>query len=105
MKTINLLKKLETYPLFTENDAAKIVNKSAKYIRTLLYRLHKQGLINRIEKGKYTLYHDAMIFASYLATPSYLGLWTALRHYNMIQQQPLGIFIVSSIPKKKHKIR
>ncbi len=103
MKTINLLKKLETYPLFTENDAAKIVNKSAKYIRTLLYRLHKQGLINRIEKGKYTLYHDAMIFASYLATPSYLGLWTALRHYNMIQQQPLGIFIVSSIPKKSIK--
>jgi len=103
VKTINLLKKLERYPLFTENDIAKIVNKSHKYIRTLLYRLHKQGLINRIEKGKYTLHHDAMIFASYLATPSYLGVWTALRYYNMIRQQPFSVFVVSCIPKKSIK--
>jgi len=100
VKTINLLKKLERYPLFTGNDVAKIVNKGPKYVRTLLYRLHKQGLMNRIEKGKYTLHHDAMIFASYLATPSYLGVWTALRHYNMIQQQPFSIFVVSGISKK-----
>jgi len=104
VKTINLLKKLERYPLFTENDAAKIVNKSPKYIRTLLYRLHKLGLINRIERGKYTVHNDAMIFASYLATPSYLGLWTALRYYNMIQQQPFGIFVMSSIQKKSIKL-
>ncbi len=100
MKTINLLKKLEKYPLFTENDIVKIINKSSKYVRTLLYRLNKDNLIKRIEKGKYTIYNDPIIFASYASIPSYLSLWTALRYYNMTQQQPYGIFVVSNAPKK-----
>lgn len=105
MKTIHLLEKLNKYPLFTENDIAKILNKGPKYIRTLLYRLSKQGIIKRIEKGKYTTHNDVMIFASYIITPSYLSLWTALRYYNMIQQQPYGIFVISPVPRKSIKFQ
>ena len=36
MKTIQLLKRLEAYPLFTQNDVSKLVNKSPKYVKTLL---------------------------------------------------------------------
>lgn len=100
MKTIQLLKRLEKYPLFTENDVSKIINKSSKYVRTYLYRMNIQGLIKRIEKGKYTLYDDAMIFASYITVPSYLSLWTALRYYNMTQQQPTDIFVMSKTSRK-----
>lgn len=100
MKTIQLLKKVEHHPLFSENDVAKIVNKSPKYIRTLLYRLHREGLIKRIEKGKYTVHDDPLIFSSHIITPSYIGLWTALRYYNMIGQQPHSVFVMVSSPKK-----
>ena len=100
MKSINLLKRLERHALFTENDIAKIINKNPSYVKTLLYRLHKNGFIKRIEKGKYSVYDDPMIFASYITKPSYLSLWTAFRHYNMIQQQPFGIFVISPISKK-----
>ena len=100
MKTIHLLKKLERLPLFTENDVAKIVNKSPKYIRTLLFRLNKEKLIRRIEKGKYTLHEDVLIFASHIVIPSYISLWTALRYYNMTQQQPTSFFILSRIKRK-----
>jgi len=102
MKTYNLLKKLERMPLFTENDVSKIINKSAKYVKTLLYRLNKEGLIKRIEKGKYTIYDDAVIYASHIAVPSYISLWTALRYYNMTQQQPTSLFIM--VPKKRKNI-
>ena len=100
MRSIILLKKLENYPLFTEKDLAKIINKSPKYVKTLLYRLNKQDFIKRIERGKYTLYNDPLIFSTYIMIPSYLSLWTAFRYYNWIQQQPFEIFVVSHINKK-----
>lgn len=100
MKTIHLLKKLERYPLFTENDMSKIINKSPEYVKSLLYRLNKQKLIKRIEKGKYTVYDDPLIFSSHIIMPSYLSLWTAFKFYNMTQQQPFGIFVASPINKK-----
>ena len=105
MKTIHLLKKLEQYPLFTENDVIKLIKKSPAYTRTLLYRLHRNAYIYRIERGKYTVHADALIFASYLATPSYISLSTALRYYNMIQQQPYSIFVMSPVPRKKVMFR
>lgn len=100
METIILLKKLENFPLFAENDIAKIINKSPKYVRTLLYRLNKKKVIRRIEKGKYTVYEDTLIFASHIVNPSYLSLWTALRYYNMTQQQPTSFFVISSVKRK-----
>src|SRR3989338_3177028 len=103
MKSIMLLKELGKYPLFTPNDIAKIVNKSPTYIRTLLYRLHRQNLIQRIEKGKYTVYDDPLVYATYLITPSYLSLWTALRMYNLTEQQPRAVFVM--VPKKRKNIK
>lgn len=100
MNSIELLKRLGKFPLFTENDVSKIINKDKDYVKTFLYRLNKKGLIKRIERGKYTLFDDPLIFSSYIVTPSYLSLWTAFRYYNLTQQQPLDIFIISPISKK-----
>ena len=100
MKTILLLKTLENYPVFTESDVAKLENKNQPYARTLLYRLQKKGYIKRIERGKYTCHNDLMIVASYILTPSYISLWSAFKYYNLTQQQPQTISIIS---KKPHK--
>ena len=103
--SIELLKKLGKFPLFTENDVAKIINKGRDYVKTSIYRLHKKGLITRIEKGKYSLYDDPLIFSSYITTPSYFSLWTALRYYNLTQQQPLDLFVISPISRKPIKLK
>ncbi|MBI2574908.1 hypothetical protein HYV82_03415, partial [Candidatus Woesearchaeota archaeon] len=52
----------------------------------------------------YTLHSDPLIFSSYIVTPSYLSLWTALRYYNMTAQQPYGIFVMSPVTRKSIKI-
>lgn len=103
MALYELMKILERYPLFTQNDVAKLTNKGEKYIRTMLYRLAKKSRIKRVEKGKYTMHEDAMIFASHISKPSYLGLWTAFRYYNWTQQQPFSFFLLSPVSRKRIK--
>lgn len=103
MKTINLIKILQNYPLFKENDVAKIVNKNPEYIKTLLYRLKEQKMIHRIERGKYTCYDDVFLFASYIYVPSYISLWTAIRYYNLTEQLPKTIFIM--VPKSRKSLK
>src|SRR3989338_3578631 len=101
MSSYELIKKLEKFSLFTENDIAKLTNKSPKYVRTMLYRLAKKKIIKRMERGKYTVYEDAQIYASHIAKPSYLGLWTAFKHYNWTQQQPYALFVISPVSRKR----
>lgn len=103
MKTIELLKILQEYPLFTENDVAKIVDKNASYVKTMLYRLRKRKLIHRVERGKYTVHDDVLVFASHIVIPSYISLWTALRHYNLTEQLPKTVFVV--VPKHKEQFK
>ena len=103
MKTINLIKILQDYPLFKENDIAKIMNKNPDYIKTLLYRLNERGVIHRIERGKYTCYDDILLFASYIYVPSYIGLWTAIRYYNLTEQLPKTIFVM--VPKSRKSLK
>lgn len=101
MKKIELLRILEKYPLFTFNEFVKITGKSIKYSRTYIYRLKKDKLIFEIEKGKYTLHDDPLIFASLITAPSYISFWTALRFYNVTDQLPLGIMIASKRHRKE----
>ncbi len=104
MNAINLLKQLDLYPIFTEKDVITLTKTTKKYARTLLSRLQQKGYIFRIERGKYSLYDDPLIFSSHLTKSSYLSLWTALRYHNLTQQQPQNIFVMVKSPKKKIKL-
>ncbi|MBU0930306.1 MAG: hypothetical protein KJ623_04525 [Nanoarchaeota archaeon] len=103
MKTIDLIKILQDYPLFKENDVAKILNKNPDYIKTLLHRLKERKLIYSIERGKYTCYDDILLFASHIYVPSYISLWTAIRYYNLTEQMPKIIFIMT--PKSRKPLK
>lgn len=105
MNTIMLLKQLDLYPIFTEKDVLKIIKTTKKYVRTLLSRLVKKGYIYRIERGKYSLYDDPLVFASHLIKPSYLSLWTALRYHNLTQQQPQTVYVMVKKPKKRIQLK
>lgn len=102
MNALTLLQHLKAYPLFTFNEFVRLTRKSAPYCRTSLYRLKKRKLIFEIEKGKYTVHEDPLVFSSHILSPSYISFWTALRFYNLTEQLPLTIMIAS--PKSKKKI-
>ncbi|MEK6903911.1 MAG: hypothetical protein AABW64_04675 [Nanoarchaeota archaeon] len=105
MKTILLLQQLEKYPLFTFNEFVRLTRKSATYCRTRVYRLKKQKLIFEIEKGKYTVHDDPLIFSSHILSPSYISFWTALRYYNLTEQLPLPVMVASPRSKKNISFR
>jgi len=103
MNKIGLLKRLETYAMFTPNDLAKIMQKTPEYNRLLLHRLVKDNLILRIEKGKYTTHDDPLIYGSRIVTPSYISLWSSLRYYNLTTQLPLVTTVMTAKNKKQVK--
>ncbi len=100
MKKIEIIRLLEKYPLFTFNEFVRLIKKSPEYARTYLYRLRKENLIFRIERGKYTVFDDPIIFSSHIIVPSYISFWTALRLYNLTEQLPTTVMIASPNPKK-----
>ena len=100
MKKIELLKVLEKYPLFTFNEFVRVTGKPPEYSRTYLHRLKKEGHIFQVEKGKYTVFGDPMVFSSYITVPSYISFWTAISFYNLTEQLPRDIMLASPKPKK-----
>ncbi len=101
MKSIDLLKELEKYPIFTINDLSKLLGKSPEYVAVRVKRLLEQGRIRRIERGKYTLHEDPLIFASHIRYPSYIALWSALRFHDLTTQLPNAVFVCSPTSKKR----
>ena len=96
---IQLLKKLEEYPLFTINEFVRITGKSPEYARTMLHRLKKEKLIYTVEKGKYSVHDDPLVFSSHIIIPSYISFWSGLRFHNLTEQLPKDIMIASAKPK------
>jgi len=102
MKKIELLKKLAEYVTFSNKTVREITKKDSDYAKLLIYRLKKEGLIFAIEKNKYTLHKDAFIIASKIVWPSYLSCWTALRYYNLTEQLPQDIFVITTRARKRN---
>lgn len=101
MNAIKLLDKLRKYPVFGAEEVAKILNCNKKYANLVLTRLYNKKAIKRIESGKYTLCNLAQTVATYLVSPSYITGWYALRFYNLTEQLPQQIDVLTT--KKKNK--
>ncbi len=104
MKKIALLRELEKYPVFTLETVMRILKKERNYIKLVIHRLKKEGLIFKIEKNKYTLHKDPILVASNIVWPSYLGFWSALRHHNLTEQLPQKISVITTRSRKNYQI-
>lgn len=104
MKRIELMEKLKDYVVFTALDIEKIIGNDRAYAYTYIQRLKKANLIYEIEKGRYTCFKDAFLIASRIIWPSYISGWTALQYYNLTEQLPQTIEIVTPRSRKKRKI-
>ena len=104
MKNIELIRKLEKYPVFGLKTVRDIIEKDENYTKLVMHRLKKNKLILEIEKNKYTLNRDPIIVASNIIWPCYISIWSALRYHNLTEQLPHFIFVITTRTRKKREI-
>lgn len=104
-RKMDVLKSLREYPLFTINDFVRLTGMSPAYARLYIHRLIKEEAAFRIERGRYTVFDDAMAFSSHMEVPSYMSFWTAIRFYNLTEQLPKDIMIACPRWRKPMEFR
>ena len=86
--------------LFTPLDIQRFLGRSLIAVRFLVYRLNKQGKIQRVKRGLYKLADDQvseLYLANKLYTPSYISLELALSYHRVI---PETVYEITSITPK-----
>jgi len=105
MKTLQLSKKLEKYPVFNIDTFSNIIQKDKTYAKMHLNRLKNRDIVKQIQRNVYTVQEDPMIIASRIIWPSYISLWAALRYHNLTEQIPNKISVITPRLKSREKIQ
>jgi len=105
MITLEAIEFIKTKPLVTSKDIAKKFGITNSYATIFLERIARKGLVERIEKGKYTCTDDAIVVANYLVLPSYISFFTAASIKGYTEQIPRKIQIATTIYKKPINFR
>lgn len=100
MKLVEVIEFVENRPIITSNDVSKNFNVSKTYAYIFLERLFKKGLIQRVEKGKYSYVNDALVVASNIVYPSYVSFFTAASLKGYTEQIPRAIQLATTVYKK-----
>lgn len=104
MNTIQVLKRLATYPTFNVNTVANIIEKDIPYTRLYLNRLKQRKIVHQLQRNVYTVQNDPLIIASRISWPSYISLWAALRYHNLTEQLPHTITVITTQMKSRREI-
>ena len=92
-------------PVFTLDDAVKILHKNRTYSILFLYRCVKKGFIGRVKRGLYYVkerYNEYEI-ASHVVNPSYVSMVSALAYYGLTTQIPRVVYVIST--KRHNRLR
>ncbi len=84
-------------PVFTINDASKILEKDRKYVKLYLHRCLEKGLIARVQRGTYYVVErsNELEIASSILPDSYISLMSALSYYGLTTQIPRVVYVLS----------
>jgi predicted transcriptional regulator of viral defense system len=104
MDAITVIKKLETYPTFTVDTIANILRKDPSYAKLYLNRLKQRHLVHPLQRNVYTVHTDPLIVASHIIWPSYISLWAAFRYYNMTEQIPTSLSVITPRLKRRSSL-
>lgn len=97
--------------VFNFEDAKKILDASNSAVRHVLMNLTKKRRLQRIEQGKYLLIPEKAgtegywaeypwVIVSHLIDTYYVGFWTAMNFWDMTEQIPCTIFVVTTKRKR-----
>jgi len=99
---------------FSVKEAQEISNLSPDSLKVLLYRMEKEGWIERIEKGKYLIIPlgaekgrytiNEFVIGYEIVKNSAIAYWSALNYYGFTEQIPSTVFIQTTSRKKEPKI-
>jgi predicted transcriptional regulator of viral defense system len=89
-------------PVFSIDDAVKILHKPRSYVWLFLHRCMKKGSIGRVERGRYyvSARSNEYEIASSIVQPSYISMVSALSYYGLTTQIPRIVYVVST---KRHR--
>ena len=97
---MGLVKKILDYalrhPVFTVEDLRTYLDVDRNTLSVILNYMVRKGKINRIFRGKYTVYRDPEFLAPYIYYPSYISIFYALHLYGVIEQVPRAIHVVTT---------
>ena len=99
---------------FSFKEAQKISNLSPGSLKVLLYRLEKDGWVERIEKGKYLIIPlgaekgrytiNEFVIGYEIVKNAAIAYWSALNYHGFTEQIPNTVFIQTTSRKKEPKI-
>ncbi|OGK10466.1 hypothetical protein A2767_01355 [Candidatus Roizmanbacteria bacterium RIFCSPHIGHO2_01_FULL_35_10] len=100
MNDLKILQRINQYPnsIFSVSDLGKILNSKEKNLRTVIHRLSKRGVIQKLGRGWYSAYNKIVIpeqVTSQIYYPSYLSLKTVLSKVGVVNQIPRQIYSVT----------
>jgi len=89
-------------PVFTLEDAVKILHHSRAYTKLFLHRSMKKGLIGHVERGLYYVEarHNEYEIASHILSHSYVSMVSALAYYGLTTQISRVVYVLST---KRHR--
>jgi len=105
MKALEVIEFAKSKPLITGNDTSKKFNVSRSYALIFLERLLRKGLIEKVEKGKYTCISDSIVVANHIIFPSYISFFTAASTKGYTEQIPRTIQLATTSYKKNISFR
>jgi len=83
----------EKSPVVDLNSIKKLVGpKNTNYAKLLVHNLLKKGYLKRLARGFYTIYNESSL-AVFAFKPSYIGLQSALSHWQVWEQETIPIII------------
>lgn len=103
IKYKDLIQKEIEKPVFGVNDLV-LKNIPRDYAKKILHELFKSGKISRVERGKYTVFDDALTVATHLTEPCYVSMWSALSIQKLTTQVPFSVEIVTTRQRFNRKI-
>ncbi len=86
MKTIELLDKIRSKPVFRIQDIERIAYCNQSYAKQILNRLKKKKLIKQITKNRYTTKDNIFVISSNITFPSYISFWSAASFLGYTEQ-------------------
>jgi len=105
----SVAKSLQENELFAFNSRtfAALFDLDAVQTARLLARMEGEGLVAKVERGKYLLLgltpeqvlSNHLFIGSHLVTPGYVSFWSALHFYGFTEQVPQTVFISTTIKK------
>lgn len=102
--------------VFTAKDAKEILQMTDAAAAHILMNLVRKRRLQRIEKGKYLLIPDEAgvdrywaeepwVVVPHLVDEYYVGFWTAMNYWDMTEQIPYTVYVVTRKQKKKSSLK